>query len=320
MSNYLRFQPTQESSYYFVSYNNEDADRVGAIASLLSARLPLWYDLGIPYGDKWEAVISEKIYHSKAVLLFFTRGILYKEDSWVAKEFRIAKRIPKRIYVIMMDQITDQEIPYTKLSFWDDINNLQNVNVFERQTAEQIVKMICKAITDTESTLTSEDPPVPPQPQGLSAAAAGTGAAAPEITEDMLEPSVEIHIVELAPKKRGFRKGPDKAALLQIRQENKVQLTEVRDRLQNITDQRPADAVKAYRSAREAMILVTQQLGAYDLDYKITRKIEDFEDAYERNLLEIRQSILSGKRTLSARGTVLTGQILYGLNAIIELL
>lgn len=35
MSAYLGFQPTKNPVYYFVSYNNEDAHRVGPIANAI---------------------------------------------------------------------------------------------------------------------------------------------------------------------------------------------------------------------------------------------------------------------------------------------
>ena len=75
MSNFLGFEPCQKPNYFFVSYNNEDTERVGLIAPRIShSNVPLWYDYGIDYGEEWENIISEKISHSKAVLLFFTKN------------------------------------------------------------------------------------------------------------------------------------------------------------------------------------------------------------------------------------------------------
>ena len=74
MSNYLGFEPTDGPEFYFVSYNNEDADRVGPVAGMMAhSGIPLWYDYGIEYGEKWSAIINSKIAGSKAVILFFTR-------------------------------------------------------------------------------------------------------------------------------------------------------------------------------------------------------------------------------------------------------
>jgi hypothetical protein len=91
MSSYLGFQPTTNPEYYFISYNNEDADRVGAITQRMAAAgVDLWYDHGIDYGTDWETVITERIHNAQAIVLFFTAGILQKKNSYVQKEYKIA--------------------------------------------------------------------------------------------------------------------------------------------------------------------------------------------------------------------------------------
>ncbi len=101
MSVFLGFQPTKSREYYFVSYNNEDATRVGSIAKALSeSGVNLWYDHGIEYGDNWEPTITEKILNAKAIILFFTKGILPKSNSYVQKEYKIAtQHYDKKIYL-----------------------------------------------------------------------------------------------------------------------------------------------------------------------------------------------------------------------------
>ena len=72
MSAYLGFLPTKNPVYYFVSYNNEDAHRVGPIAKTMShSGINLWYDHGIEYGDNSEITITERIQNVQAVILFF---------------------------------------------------------------------------------------------------------------------------------------------------------------------------------------------------------------------------------------------------------
>ena len=68
MSCYLGFTPTADPNYYFVSYNSEDADRVGLIAQrLCRSDVPLWYDYGLEYGEKWEGQISGRLKDAQAV-------------------------------------------------------------------------------------------------------------------------------------------------------------------------------------------------------------------------------------------------------------
>ena len=126
MACYLGFRASDNPKYYFLSYNSEDADRVGEIAGQMSrAGIELWYDKGIEYGEKWERTIAEKIYGCQAVVLFFTRGILYKENSYVEKEYKMALKFSKKIYVVIMDEIDDNEFPPVRMPWWTDIQDLQ---------------------------------------------------------------------------------------------------------------------------------------------------------------------------------------------------
>ncbi len=130
MSNYLGFEPTKRPSFYFVSYNNEDADLVMRFAKPLHhANLPLWYDYGLAYGEKWEEQITERINSSQGVLLLFTNGILKKDNSYVKREYDLAKHLKKKIYVVFVDRVDEDNIPLSKLSWWLDIKENQCLDV-----------------------------------------------------------------------------------------------------------------------------------------------------------------------------------------------
>lgn len=142
------FNPCSEPGYYFISYNSEDAERVGAIARKLhSNNVPLWYDYGIPYGEKWEAIIAEKIKKSQAVILFFTKGILFKEDSYVKKEYRIAtKNFKKKVYVVMLDYIDVESVPLDKVFWFNDIRDNHNIDIVDINDPDIISNEIMSAI------------------------------------------------------------------------------------------------------------------------------------------------------------------------------
>ena len=148
MSADFGFNPCNDPGYYFVSYNSEDAERVGPIArGLHSKNVPLWYDKGIPYGEKWEAIIAEKIKNSQAVILFFTKGILFKEDSYVKKEYRIAtKNFKKKVYVVMLDYIDDQSVPLDKVFWFNDIRDNQNIDIIDINDPDMISGKIMSAL------------------------------------------------------------------------------------------------------------------------------------------------------------------------------
>ena len=132
MSEYLGFEPSKNPIYFFISYNSEDRNAIRDIAkTMMHSGINLWYDFGIDYGDKWEATITQKIKDSQGVVLFFTKGILLKNDSYVHKEYKIAKFLNRKIYVVLIDKISAEDIPVGKISWWIDICDNQTVNLFE---------------------------------------------------------------------------------------------------------------------------------------------------------------------------------------------
>lgn len=148
MSAYLGFQPTKNPVYYFVSYNNEDAHRVGPIAKTMShSGINLWYDHGIEYGDNWEITITERIQNVQAVILFFTKGILKKNSSYVQREYKIATQFyDRKVYVIMLDEIKKEEIPVEKVAWWIDINEKQCINGYEFIDTPKLVEKISSSL------------------------------------------------------------------------------------------------------------------------------------------------------------------------------
>ena len=159
MSSYLGFQPTKSQDYYFVSYNNEDADRVGLITRRIAAAgVNLWYDHGIEYGDNWETVITERIQNAQAIVLFFTAGILQKSNSYVQKEYKIATEFfGKKVYVVMLDYIKKDEVPVDKVAWWMSINEKQCITGYEYSDTARLVQDVIGALHGEQ-----RQTPVPP--------------------------------------------------------------------------------------------------------------------------------------------------------------
>ncbi len=159
MSNYLGFAPSKSDNYFFISYNNEDASRVGEITTkMATAGASLWYDYGIEYGDTWKTTITEKIKKSSAVILFFTKGILKKSDSFVYKEYEIAKLFEKKIYVVRLDEIANADIPDEKVFWWLEINASQNIIGYEFPTYADLAKEILSVFAVPQDNQYLSDP------------------------------------------------------------------------------------------------------------------------------------------------------------------
>ncbi|MBR5272927.1 MAG: toll/interleukin-1 receptor domain-containing protein [Clostridia bacterium] len=148
MSNYLGFTPCDKPNYYFVSYNNEDAQRVGTITQRLAhSNIPLWYDHGIEYGEGWEPKISEKLANAQGVILFFTSGILSKDNSYVRKEYKMATEFfDKKVYVVLMDAIDNKAVPFDKVPWVIDIQEKQCINIVGVNDLDKISNEISSAI------------------------------------------------------------------------------------------------------------------------------------------------------------------------------
>lgn len=155
MYRYLGFKPTNKPFYHFLSYNREDADRVGEIAKLLpEAGINVWYDGGIEPGEKWETIIAERIAHCQVVILFFTKGILTKPESFAVKEYWWAKEYrARKIIVVLMDQVESYGIPDHKGFWWIDIKKHQNIIAYDKTPEEVTAELTDSLIRMASSPL-----------------------------------------------------------------------------------------------------------------------------------------------------------------------
>ncbi len=180
MSKYLGFEPSSNEEFYFVSYNNDDAEKVSTIAkSLNDAGVPLWYDDGIEYGKEWAEELNQRINDSLAVILFFTKGILYKEQSYVQKEWKIANLFGKRIFVLFLDDMANTEIPVKKMNWWVDITDKQSLDISKMSDLGQIVLEIKRALKIQETAVPGSHAP--------NTASSKTTKFSPNIRETTLE-------------------------------------------------------------------------------------------------------------------------------------
>lgn len=142
------FLPTDRPDYIFISYNSDDMERVGKIVRRIShSNVPVWYDRGLEYGEKWESQISKRIMDAKCVLLFFTKGILSKTNSYVKKEYDMAtKFFNKNVYVVMLDEIQNKDVPYDKVPWWIDIQDHQSIMAVGINDMDVIVTRILSAM------------------------------------------------------------------------------------------------------------------------------------------------------------------------------
>ncbi len=155
MSRNLGIEPTTVGSYYFISYNSEDELRVGEVVRTLDKYdLPMWYDDGLKSGEEWETEIANRIEGCDAMILFLTKGIFAKENSYVHKEFIMATRFfNKKVIVVFLDEIVRADVPNKYLSFYIDIDNTQTVKAYQYSDMHALAS---KIVTDLGFSLDPE--------------------------------------------------------------------------------------------------------------------------------------------------------------------
>lgn len=152
MANYLGFQPTASSKYYFISYSAEDAAKVGPIAYLLSQKLSLWYDYGLNFGEGWGRDIADHIENAEAMLLFLSKSVFAREqNSYVYTEYQMAKDFfQKPIIIIHIESITKSDISSDLLDWWNEISHCQSIIRHSSMTDEFLADQIYKAVINDE--------------------------------------------------------------------------------------------------------------------------------------------------------------------------
>ncbi len=306
MSAYLGFKPTDGDDYHFVSYNNEDADRVGAVLQLICGTVPIWYDNGIEYGDKWEETISVRLVNCRSVILFLTKGIFMKHDSYVQKEFRMGRMMEKDFLIVFLDRITSKDIPASKLAFWDDLTQIQSIEAFKKKDRKAVADEIVKALTGSEQGVASEAVPETVQSE------------IPDTAD--IEPVVDIKIIP--PHKVGlFGKGYTAEEKARIRNDGLKLLKDCCSELSKEIKNNRVDGCNVYRLSKTAMIVIRDQLGAYNIwNYDEDQAMNLFKKNYDANLNEIRNYVGSHGRYLPADRQNLIKQIIRGLEDVIRVM
>ena len=157
------FMPVLTGKRYFISYKNEDSERIGEITRRLNQMgVPMWYDYGIEKGELWEKEINRNIKDSEAVIIFATKNLFAANDTWVRIEFDVAKMYSKKRYVVWLDDLDPYEHPEDvhddlKIWYWN-VARLQGIKV-AGNTVDQITQTMV-----TEFHLIQGKKPQPPSP------------------------------------------------------------------------------------------------------------------------------------------------------------
>ena len=206
MARDLGIKSTAKSPFYFLSYNSEDQERVKVFAEFLDKnKIPLWYDNGIEIGDKWEKTIADRICDCESVIMFISKGIFQKPESYVHKEFEMARDyFEKKIIIVLLDKIAKKDVPRQYVSWWIDITHMQCINAAEYGNVAECAIRVMQAIGyDVQKTEPKEEPKAEPE----KAEPKEEPKAEPEKAEPKKETKAESAVTPSAAEKITFDNG-----------------------------------------------------------------------------------------------------------------
>lgn len=140
------FSPVKDPAF-FASYNSVDWKRAAAVAKeLYDKGYPVWYDAGLEAGTKkWNAQISSNIEQSYALIIFITKGLFERKESYVTIEYEEAKALGKVIIPVFLDDIELKDVDPQYRSYlieWRKLHGVNGVGKDTKEIAEQLVSVI----------------------------------------------------------------------------------------------------------------------------------------------------------------------------------
>src|SRR5258707_4630079 len=109
-------------SRIFLSHSSRNDASAVALRDWLSAQgwddvfLDLDPQRGIVAGERWERSLNQAALRCEAVLFLVSRSWL--ESDWCQKEFNLAHRLNKRLFGLLIEDISLNELPVTLTGTW----------------------------------------------------------------------------------------------------------------------------------------------------------------------------------------------------------
>ena len=83
----------------------------------------MWYDKGLFPGDEWEKQIALRINKCYQVIIFVTKNLMRRRDAYVVKEYRFARAFHKKISIVMLDDVSRNDVCDAMKSWYDEITD-----------------------------------------------------------------------------------------------------------------------------------------------------------------------------------------------------
>ena len=148
MARDLKISTTENQPYYFISYNSDDSEIVKEYVKELEKRgVPMWYDGGMRLSDQWEEKLMDKIRSCEAIIMFLSKNLLAKEDSYVLTEFKKNKRFAgKKTYFVLLDKVDPLLVPSKYTDLWNEALDKHALEAFNYTSIQLCMNTLVKEL------------------------------------------------------------------------------------------------------------------------------------------------------------------------------
>ena len=155
--------------HIFLSYSRGDAGRIKKIAlELHNMGLPIWYDVGLIPGNRWESGILNHVIQSRMTVFFLSKELFKRDKAYMIDEFQLAKDYNKPALCIWLDDIGNMDctaLDDEMYLWWSELSKLQSIEVFHLKTDAEKAKEIFEGICQRDSGFRKYAVPAPePEP------------------------------------------------------------------------------------------------------------------------------------------------------------
>ena len=131
-----------QNPYCYISCDSNAGSRVAAICREIRAMGgDFRHDNGSLTGDEWLRQTTDRINGCHEYIVFVTKSLLARENRYVRNEFFFAKKAGKKMYAVMLDMITPDDVDESLKKWFGEINQRCGVitpsaDASPRETAE----------------------------------------------------------------------------------------------------------------------------------------------------------------------------------------
>ena len=137
MRQFFSFDSFSRQPYCFISYSSVDIERINPfVYYLMGHNVNIWIDSDIPKASNWSKEIADHIEGCSLFTVFVSANTFDNFDSYVYKEYQMAKHFNKPILFVLLDDINPDSLPNEWLPWWYEIIRTQCLHAYKLEEEE----------------------------------------------------------------------------------------------------------------------------------------------------------------------------------------